>query len=224
MPHKHGSEQTQTKRFPRWKIAIILGFLFALVWGVYSVNQYQPSTATSSTPLSPPFYANMSNGCLISNPENRMLYAFYQVSITKADHIPIQYEAAYAMVTSVTYADGKHSGLYVFPKHLVAGPVYGTGIMFNISVSLNGTTYGRPNATVVSGPLLFSVVVQNSSGGNTTDVADLQSGEVSIFTSALPRCGSGISISNVLLSSTTESTPIMLLTKNRVQNSNQTTT
>lgn len=94
------------------------------------------------------------------------------------------------MVTSVTYSDNIGSPLYKFPTYLVAGPVFGTSETFNFNFSLNGTTYGRPNATVIGGPVLITVVTQNESGQNTTYLASsiLQTGQPNMFSSNWPRC------------------------------------
>ena len=50
----------------------------------------------------------MNNGCLEPpNPKTREVLAFYHVTVTDADNIPVQYETTYDYVVSVTYADNR---------------------------------------------------------------------------------------------------------------------
>lgn len=176
-------------RYRNGLAVIVIVFLFVAFswWGYYSITQ--PTTpTTSTTSLGLVFYSNMGNGCLQSNPKTREVFAFYHVTVTESDNIPVQYEATYAMATSVTYSDNMISPPYRFPQHLVQGPVFGTSETFDLKFSLNGTAYGRPNATVVGGPVLITVVIRNDSGQNVTYLASSQSGKPMIFSSTLPKC------------------------------------
>jgi hypothetical protein len=219
-----GRPDKKTFRYRNALAIIAIVFLFVVFswWVYYSITQPTiPTTATTSLGLF--FISDIGKGCLQSNPETREVFAFYHVTVTERDNISVQYEATYEDVMSVTYTDNRVSPIGIFPKHLMFGPAFGTTEKFDLAFPINGTAYGRPNATVIGGVVSIWVVIKNELGQNMSyeTQSPLGIGHPNMFSSNLPSCGTQFDLlpSNSLLSSRTESIPSPLAEKSTITNS-----